>query len=241
MAKSLSYSLPASFQTVLSPLALPVFMTNQNKYRVGFYLALAATVLYMGSNHFHLFSPRQLPLWWIDEAVPFVPSSVWIYISEYIFFPVVYFTCKDLVNLNKYFYSFLFLQTISVFIFIVWPTIYPRELFPLTDQMNAATYFIFNSLRTADTAANCCPSLHVSSVYLSSFIFLDDQKDKFPFFFLWGTLIAASTMTTKQHYMVDVITGFLMAIGTYWIFHHQISYRVMGSGRVRRSKKSRPV
>jgi membrane-associated phospholipid phosphatase len=92
-------------------------------------------------------------------------------------------------------------------------------------QMDSATYFVFNALRTADTAANCCPSLHVSSVFLSVFIFLDDQRSKFPFFFVWGSLIAASTMTTKQHYMVDVLTGFLMALGTYWIFHRYVSYR----------------
>jgi membrane-associated phospholipid phosphatase len=225
MVETMNTGLSAQVKTVLSNYTLPVFMTVQNKNRAGFFLAIVATVLYLGSNHFHYFPPRVLPFWWIDEVVPFVPMSVWIYISEYLFFPVVYFTCKDLVNLNKYFYSFLFLQTLSVLIFIIWPTAYPRDLFPLTHQMDSATYFVFNLLRTADTAANCCPSLHVSSVYLSAFIFLDDQKRRFPFFFVWGSLIAASTMTTKQHYMVDVIAGFLMALATYWIFHRYISYR----------------
>ena len=217
--------LPAQFRTFLSSWALPVFMRGENKTRVGFFLATVATLLYVGSNRFHLYPPRLLPLWWVDQAVPFIPLSVWVYISEYLFFPVVYFTCKDLVNLNKYFYSFLFLQILSVLIFIIWPTTYPRDLFPLMGQMDSATYFVFNALRTADTAANCCPSLHVSSVFLSVFIFLDDQRSKFPFFFVWGSLIAASTMTTKQHYMVDVLTGFLMALGTYWIFHRYVSYR----------------
>ncbi len=227
--------LPAQFKTVLAQWSLPVFMTRANKNRVGFLLALIATVLYLGSNHFHLYPPRLLPMWWIDEAVPFIPLSVWFYISEYLFFPVVYFTCRDLVNLNKYFYSFLFLQTISVLIFIVWPTTYPRELFPLTENVDGVTYFIFNLLRTADTAANCCPSLHVSSVYLSVFIFLDDQRGKFPFFFIWGTLIALSTLTTKQHYMVDVFSGFFMALGTYWIFHRYIAYREVASSELLRA------
>lgn len=225
MARKVNSYLPAQLTTFLSGWILPIFMTRENKNRVGFLLAVVATLLYLGSNHFHLFEPKFLPLWWIDQTVPFVPETVWIYVSEYIFFPVVYLTCRDVVNLNKYFYSFLFLQVLSVVIFIVWPTTYPRELFPLTPSIDAITYFVFNSLRTADTAANCCPSLHVSSVYLSSFIFLDEQKEKFSFFFVWGSLIALSTLTTKQHYMIDVISGLLMAVGTYWIFHRYISYR----------------
>ncbi len=225
MAKSVISYTPAQIKTFLSGLSLPIFISAENKGRVGLWLAVIATALYVGSNHFHMFAPRLLPFWWVDEAVPFLPWSVWLYISEYIFFPAVYFSSRDLNNLNKYFYSFLFLQSLSVLIFIIWPTTYPRELFPLSSDLDPLTFFVFSSLRAADTAANCCPSLHVSSVYLSSFIFLDDQRQKFPYFFVWGSLIAASTLTTKQHYMVDVIAGFLMALGVYWIFHRYIAYR----------------
>ncbi len=217
--------IPAHFRTFLANWTLPIFMTRENKYRIGLVLAAIAMVLYMGSNHFPIFTPRYLPMWWIDDAVPFLPYSVWIYISEYIFFPAVYLTCRDLTNLNKYFYSFLFLQTISVIIFWIWPTTYPRDLFPLPDDLGSLTHFVFSTLRATDAPSNCCPSLHVSSVYLSAFIFLDDQRAKFPFFFIWGTANACSTMTTKQHYIIDLMTGFLMAIGTYWIFHRYISYR----------------
>jgi membrane-associated phospholipid phosphatase len=222
---------PAEIRTILSRWTLPIFMTQANKYWIGLGLAFFSTVLYLGSNHFHIFPPKFLPMWWIDDAVPFVPYTVWLYISEYIFFPVVYLMCRDLFNLNKYFYSFLFLQTVSVFIFWVWPTTYPRDFFPLPGDLDGLTYFVFSSLRRADSPANCCPSLHVSSVYLSAFIFLDDQREKFPFFFLWGTAIACSTMTAKQHYLIDVITGFLMALGTYWIFHKYISYQPAPTNR----------
>jgi membrane-associated phospholipid phosphatase len=216
---------PVQVRTFFTHGSLPVFMTEQNKYPIGLGLAFVATLLYMTANHFHFFAPQLLPMSWVDTLVPFLPNTVWIYVSEYVFFVAVYLTCRDLVNLNKYFYSFLVLQTISVLIFWIWPTTYPRELFPLPEDLNRITYVVFSALRITDTPANCCPSLHVSSVYLSSFIFLDDQKKKFPLFFLWGTAIALSTLTTKQHYLIDVVTGFLMAILTYWIFHKYISYR----------------
>jgi membrane-associated phospholipid phosphatase len=212
--------------------ALPLFFNKKNKYPMGILMAIFAIAVYLPANHFHLSEPSLLPMHWIDTAIPFLPESVWIYISEYLFFVVVYLTCKDLGNLNKYFYSFLVLQVVSVVIFWLLPTTYPRDQFPLPLDLDAVTFFAFRLLRVADTPANCCPSLHVSSVYLSSFIFLDDQKKKFPLFFLWGTAIAVSTLTTKQHYLIDVVTGLIMALATYWIFHKYIPYRQVESSQL---------
>jgi len=204
---------------------LPLFINRENKLPVGAAMFLIAALLYLSSNRFHLFEPQLLPMTWIDRAVPFMPHSVWIYISEYIYFPLIYILCRDMENLNKYFYSFLGLQTVSVIIFWLWPTTFPRGDFPLPPDLDAATAFVFNSLRATDTPANCAPSLHVSSVYLSAIIFLDEQREKFPFFLIWGTAIAASTLPTKQHYIVDVVTGAMMA-GFFWfIFHRWVPYR----------------
>ena len=213
----------------MSKKGLPIFLNKTNKYPYGLLMFGLAALLYLPSNHIHFFEPQLLPMWWVDQVMPFIPETVWIYTSEYIFFPVVYLTCKDLVNLNKYFYSFLVLQAVSVLIFWVWPTTYPRELFPLPEGLDTLTHFVFSSLREADTPANCCPSLHVSSVYLSSFIFLDEQKKKFPFFFLWATAIAFTTLTTKQHYLVDLLTGLVMAVLSYWIFHKYVPYYDRGT------------
>lgn len=214
--------------------ALPIFLTRTTKYPVGIFAGLLAGVMYLTSNHFHIFPPQYLPMTRIDYIVPFVPWTVWIYISEFALFISVYVLTKDMANTNKYLYSFLALQTASVFIFWVWPTTYPRHLFPLPDDLNSLTRFVFTQLRETDTPANCAPSLHVSSCYLSAFIFLDEQKKKFPFFLLWATAIAVTTMTTKQHYLVDVILGFGMAVTFYWVFHRFIPYRTVKADGAKR-------
>jgi membrane-associated phospholipid phosphatase len=206
--------------------ALPIFMTKSNKLKVGLLLWVLAAALYIPANHYHFFIPKLLPFTQVDRIIPFWPHSVWIYISEYIYFVTVFLTCSNLLNLNKYFFSFTAQQLFSVFIFWVWPTTFPRELFPLPENLDRLTQFAFSTLRSADTPANCCPSLHVSSVLLTSFIvFDDDQRDKAPLFLIWGIAISLSTLTTKQHYVVDVITGFLLALVTYWVFHKVISYQ----------------
>jgi membrane-associated phospholipid phosphatase len=204
---------------------LPLFINQENKYFAGIFLSIIAAFLYLTSNHIHIITPQQLPMGWIDNIVPFLPYTIWIYLSEYVLFIVIYVGCRDLTTLNKYFYSFLFLQSLSVAVFWIWPTTYPRELFPLPTDLDPVSYFIFNSVRQTDSAANCCPSLHISCVYLSVFIFLEEQRKKFPFFFIWGTCIAVSTLTTKQHYWIDVIAGLIMAIFAYRIFHSFIAYK----------------
>ncbi|MGK5084923.1 phosphatase PAP2 family protein [Bdellovibrionota bacterium FG-1] len=205
--------------------ALPLFVSRGNKWPAGVVMYGMAAAVYLLCNHFHLFPPQELTRSWLDLTIPFFPQSIWIYTSEYLFFASLYYCAKDILNLNKYLYSFLCLQFMSCMIFLLWPTTYPRHLFPLPDTLDSATRFVFASLRTADTPASCCPSLHVSSVYLSSFIFLDEQRRLFPVFFIWSTAIAFSTLTTKQHYVWDVVAGMMMAMFHYWFFHRHIRYR----------------
>lgn len=217
-----------------SRIALPVFLTEQNKVVVGLLLFAVAAIWYLMVNHYQLFAPQLLPMLWIDKAVPFLPNTVWIYTSEYLLFPIIYLICKDLLNINKYVYSFLALQLVSCIIFWLYPTTYPRDQFPLPETLNVFTFQFFTYLRQTDSPACCFPSLHVSSVYLSSFMLLEERvtehqqqsarMKKFIFFFLWSTAISFSTLTTKQHYFADIVSGFSMAVLMYWVFYCWAKY-----------------
>ena len=206
-------------------LRLTILIRKKSKLLAGGCLFLFAAIAYLTSNHFHIFPPHTLPISWVDRVVPFLPETVWIYVSEYVYFAVVYLTSRDTLNLNKFLYSFLSLQVFSILIFWLGPPAYPRDSFPFPANLGPLTRFVFASLRQVDTPANCFPSLHVSSVYLCSFLFFDEQREKFPFFFVWATAIALSTLTTKQHYAVDVAAGFGLAVIFYWLFHRRFCYR----------------
>jgi membrane-associated phospholipid phosphatase len=204
--------------------SLPIFANRENKFVVGLIWTVIAASLYLTTNHVHIFEPRLLPMTWVDREVPFLPNTVWIYISEWAFFYVIFVFIKDSLNISRYLYSFMALQTVSCVIFWLWPTTFPRGEFPLPEDLNALTYFVFSGLRQTDSPANCAPSLHVSSVYLTSFIFFHEQRRKLVPFVLWATAIALSTLTTKQHYLVDIVSGLLMALISYWIFFYLVSY-----------------
>jgi membrane-associated phospholipid phosphatase len=64
----------------------------------------------------------------------------------------------------------------------------------------------------------------VSTAFLTSFVFLEEQKEKFPYFFLWAVIISFSTLSTKQHYFWDVLGGFVVALLSYGVFYRYASY-----------------
>lgn len=206
-------------------LTLPLFVSPRNKARVGFLTFIFAALVYMISNHFPVFEPRLLTMTPLDRAIPFLPWTVWIYVSEYVYFVVIYILCRETINMNRYVCAVLAIQVFSVLIFTFWPTTYPRDLFPLPADLDRETSWLFSTLRKGDAPTNCCPSLHVSSVFLCGFLFLNEQRRKLWIFMLWATLIGLSTLTTKQHYVIDVVTGLLLAGFFHWIFYRRTEYR----------------
>ncbi len=216
---------------VAEPFALPLFLNKRNKALTGWIVALGATIVYLSSNHIHLFTPRPLPMWAIDEAIPFWPQTVWIYLGEYAAIFILFMMSDDDINANKFVYSFASLQVVCGAIFVLWPTTYPRDLYALPPDVDSLTRSVLSSLRQIDTPANCCPSLHVASIYLPALIFLKEQREKFPLVFALATVIALSTLTTKQHYIIDVLLGIVMAVVLYWIFNVAVRYRPLPQRR----------
>ncbi len=205
---------------------LPLTLNPGNKYRVALLFAAIGALCYLLPNHFPLREPRLLPMGLVDEAVPFVPWTFWIYLSEYALFISTYVVCRDLANANKYLYSFMAMQLFACLLFVFFPTTYPRADWPLTPEMTGPlTYAAFTLFRKLDTANNCCPSLHVSSVYLAAYVYLDEQRQKLPFYFIWASAVAVSTLTTKQHYFVDIVAGLGLATTSWFVFHRLVRYR----------------
>lgn len=213
---------------------LPLLFRSESKYSVGGAMFAFLAGAYLITNHFHLLPPRQLPLTWLDNATPFVPVSLWVYVSEYVFFVAAYFSVRDVLNLNRYVYAFVSLMLVSFLIFLAWPTTYPRALFPLPNDLDPITRYAFASLRETDTPANCLPSLHVSATILTSLLFLSERRKYLLLFLVWALAIAISTLTTKQHYVADVISGIGLALINYWVFFRWMSYEITeDSGRQR--------
>lgn len=207
------------------PLLVKCGKTKWFYFAVG---AVATLVLYQVTNRFHLKPPILLEFGHIDRLMPFWSWTVWVYFTEYVIFFAAYFGLQKNENVVRYFYSYMAILVISVAIFVLFPVTFPREDYPTLGTSVSDSALTF--LRTyMDSPANCLPSLHVSSCFISAFCFLPESRIRAGIFFLWSILVAISTMTTKQHYWIDVWTAFLLTAVVYWFFFHYVKLSGLGS------------
>ncbi|MCE3013683.1 MAG: phosphatase PAP2 family protein [Proteobacteria bacterium] len=153
----------------------------------------------------------------LERAIPLMPWTIWIYSGLY---PVYLLWCfyhfQDMGELNKTLYGFFILTLISGCCFIFYPLISPRVLYPVLDTSSLNGRFLL-FIRSTDTVGNCFPSLHVGFCTLFALTFYRTNIYKFIIAMIVATLISVSTLTIKQHYLVDVIGGAMLASLIYFV------------------------
>ena len=164
---------------------------------------LSFCVLYTFTGRIHFRPPALLPLFPVDDGVPFVAWTVWIYISQFVFLVYCLWLLKKSENISRAFYSMGLASLLSFFTFILYPTLFPRA----SIEAEGLTREAFELLYLFDSPSNCFPSLHVALGFLVLSGVVDEKKkERWPVL-VWAALIWSSTMTTKQHYFVDVVAG----------------------------------
>ncbi|OFZ36560.1 MAG: hypothetical protein A2070_09455, partial [Bdellovibrionales bacterium GWC1_52_8] len=193
----------------------------QQKWASGLLAFGAAAGLYALTNRFLWHEPRLLQLTFIDHTIPFLPSSIWIYMSAFLFLPWMYH--RTLTEYRRNLLGFMGLVAFSAAIFLIYPVRFPRELYPL-EGVPSFTHSVFSWLRGVDAPVNCMPSLHASVIAYVFFNYVHSQKRiEFSFlkisgYGLWTALILLSTLTTKQHYVFDILAGALLGYGFFRLF-----------------------
>lgn len=195
----------------------PHVVRRENQWFIFILSAIFTCVLYLSSNYYPLNEPSHLTLTFIDHSVPLMSWTVWIYLSEYLLFILAVYFCSNPFLLNRFFYAFILLQLLSFVVFLVYPTTFPREIFTLSGEATSISDHVFLYLREVDPPNNCLPSLHVASCVLFSMIYFREDWKKFSFFMGWTLLITLSTLTTKQHYLMDIFAGVIGALLCYFV------------------------
>jgi membrane-associated phospholipid phosphatase len=143
-----------------------------------------------------------------DEIFPFRPGWVWVYLIPYVIGPIgMGMLSSD--TFAWYIRHGLVLVGVTLTIFIIYPTqTRPRPISDLSDGLTAQLYH--NMIEIDEPPANAAPSLHVSLTCLLAWALVRE----FP---RWGFLgfgaavvVWLATLYTRQHHMVDVLTGALM-------------------------------
>ena len=152
----------------------------------------------------------------VDRALPLQPAWMLVYGSLYVFvvlLPVLVVRQKELFR--RALKAYLFVMTVAYVGFLLYPTAAPRP-----DDVSGAGFAAW-TLRLAyslDPPYNCFPSLHVAYAFVSALTSYRVHRGVGAVAAVWAALIGVSTLYTKQHYAVDVITGALAAYVAYLLF-----------------------
>ena len=152
----------------------------------------------------------------IDKNVPFFPSAIVPYLfGSLLFFglPIWAAIYVKRGEFETYVISILLGTAVSYFIYIVFPTFVTRPDVTSTDIFSKAIVILYQT----DRAYNAAPSGHALYTTLS-FLYLSRWKPRFkPIWFAIAGLILLSTLLTKQHHLLDLVSGLSLGVLVYWV------------------------
>jgi membrane-associated phospholipid phosphatase len=169
--------------------------------------ALLSFIGYFGTSHIPGLAVHPVPSTWIDRAIPLLPATAYGYVSLYplLLGNLVYLVPRPqaLLPLLR---AFILANVLSGIWFVCYRTTAERP--PLPQEPGAG---LLGLLWSIDPPYNALPSLH--TLY-SVLIGVAHMRWRSPYRWMiaaWAAVVIASTLTTKQHQLVDVIAGIIFA------------------------------
>lgn len=168
-----------------------------------------ARLITAGRHHYNLTS-------WIDEQIPFLPWTLGIYWSCYLFWSINYVIgCRqDTEKAYRFVCADLSAKLICLLCFLLFPTTNTRPFVSDDSIWDEGMRLLYR----IDTADNLFPSIHCLTSQFCLIAIRNNKKvPKWCYIasLLMVVSIYISTLTTKQHVLPDVAAGILLAEGSY--------------------------
>ena len=155
----------------------------------------------------------------LDALFPFIPEFVWVYHTLPVGIFLVMVVCiKTRKLFMTTFWACLLAAIVMSFFHVFAPAFYPREAFEITN----AHEWLVSITRQIDGSNNTFPSGHVA---FSALMYLaarsTDFCSKYRFasllFMVWALAVSISTMAIKQHFFLDVVSGWFVAYASFYL------------------------
>lgn len=187
-------------------------------YRVTFPMVLLVALV-----PFYIFIPellppatRYAPALALDRALPLMPSWALVYGALYLFLILLpIFVVRQDDHIRRTVFAYLLIWLTSYAVFIVYPTAAPRPARVIGEGFGV---WGLRALYSSDPPYNCFPSIHVAHSFVSALTCYRVHRGLGVIATVCATLVALSTLFTKQHYVVDAIAGVLLAVVAYVVF-----------------------
>ena len=177
---------------------------------------LMAPFLVIGGLWMHEFVQAQSePLFMVDNAleraIPFLPWTIWIYFSFFLFIGSTVFRVD-----NDLFWRFVVSSSLAALVAWSFVLLLPISFIrPDPALIDSELYRqIYSFVHEADPSHITFPSLHVAVTWICNFLLWDRPGRRWRI--ALGVAISLSTLFTKQHLVSDVIGGVLLGWLCVW-------------------------
>ncbi len=155
----------------------------------------------------------------IDTMIPFVASTVWIYLWVFpaTLVPVFAVRCRHLFRRTALAYAVVI--AVSLVTFVVFPvTSIGLRVGPEMLDVTRFSPWAVSKVYEIDPPFNLFPSLHLSTAAVAAYSMWKARRSFGSIMFLGVFLIGISICTVKQHYILDGLAGVLLASAAYLVF-----------------------
>jgi membrane-associated phospholipid phosphatase len=195
---------------------------------------LAIVGLYALSARLNYGEPTRLVESALDGWIPFLPWTVWIYVSDYLLLTLAILLSSDRRR-SEAAYGLLLAALIGFVIFTLWPTGIIRS----SPSFEGVTGLLWKLIYAIDTTTNAFPSLHVANTCIAARALYGKGGAWRVVTPIWASAVILSTLTTKQHYFVDVPAGILVGLVCIAVTRFGFTYRELGRRRLERAADER--
>jgi membrane-associated phospholipid phosphatase len=186
------------------------------RWTLGLAMAALQSLVYFGIGHLHLNRSTDLLRTRLDDAIPFWPWTAWCYLPFYAgVFIIAIAGFRRRALFNRALLSVVIVMSLGALGHIFVGAEYPRPVLHPPYANFSASFMAL--VQRIDPPGNVFPSLHVAHTTMLSLLLIKDRPRLGLVALVMATALALSTLTTKQHFLADVISGYLLAFLGRWI------------------------
>ena len=189
-------------------------MSLRNKTKYLFYYGVFPYFILYFTIQFFIEKSKFDFLTKLDTIIPFIPEFIWIY---HTLFPAIILLTVFVIQKKSLYWNALTAYAIAIGVlavfYVAFPSFYPRHDIVATNLSEWMVHLTWQ----IDGAHNTFPSSHVTFSWLLFCFFTksylaEKRRWTVPLVFIWALLISFSTLFLKQHYLLDVFSGIVLAM-----------------------------